>query len=69
MGRRLYYCDHHTIPLPPGHKFPTEKYALLRAMLAADGVYEFQPAPPADTAIIELAHDPEYVRRFWLARW
>ena len=59
---RLFYCDHHPIPLPPGHKFPVEKYALLRALLAADGVYDLQPAPPAETAAIELAHDPSYVR-------
>ena len=30
---RLYYCDHHEIPLPPAHKFPMSKYALLRALL------------------------------------
>ncbi len=60
--RRLFYCDHHPIPLPPGHKFPVEKYALLRALLAADGVYDLQPAPLADTSTIELAHDTAYVQ-------
>lgn len=63
-SRRLYYCDHHTIPLPAGHKFPAEKYALLRGLLAADGFYDLQPAPPADPALIELAHEPAYVRGF-----
>jgi acetoin utilization deacetylase AcuC-like enzyme len=62
VRRRLFYCDHHPIPLPPGHKFPIEKYALLRARLAADGVYDLKPAPLADAATIELAHDPAYVR-------
>ena len=62
MARRLFYCDHHPIPLPPGHKFPIEKYARLRAILAADGGYEFQPSPPADTATLELAHDAAYVQ-------
>ncbi len=62
MRRRLFYCDHHPIPLPAGHKFPIEKYALLRGMLEADGVYELLPAPFADQAALELAHDPEYVR-------
>jgi acetoin utilization deacetylase AcuC-like enzyme len=62
VRRRLFYCDHLTIPLPPGHKFPTEKYALLRATLAADGFYDLIPAPFADAADIELAHDPAYVR-------
>ncbi len=62
--RRLYYCDHHAFPLPAGHRFPAGKYALLRAALAAEGDFEFSPAPPADPAIIELAHDPDYVRGF-----
>jgi len=60
---RLFYCDHHVIPLPPGHKFPTLKYSLLRALLARDGFYELLPAPFASPATIELAHEPEYVRR------
>jgi acetoin utilization deacetylase AcuC-like enzyme len=59
---RLFYCDHHSIPLPPGHKFPVEKYALLRGLLVADGIYDLQPAPLADVAIIELAHDTSYVQ-------
>jgi acetoin utilization deacetylase AcuC-like enzyme len=59
---RLFYCDHHPIPLPPGHKFPVEKYALLRALLAADGIYDLQPAPLADAATVELAHDTSYVQ-------
>ncbi len=59
---RLFYCDHYPIPLPPGHKFPVEKYALLRALLAAEGVYDLQPAPLADAATVELAHDTAYVQ-------
>jgi acetoin utilization deacetylase AcuC-like enzyme len=59
---RLFYCDHYPIPLPPGHKFPVEKYALLRALLAADGIYDLQPAPLADAATVELAHDTAYVQ-------
>ena len=62
MSRRLFYCDHHPIPLPPGHKFPVEKYALLRAMLAAEGVYRLEAAPFANQEDLELAHDPQYVR-------
>jgi len=62
MPRRLYYCDQHAIPLPPGHKFPTEKYAMLRAMLEAERSFELRPAPPAEVAQLELAHDQQYVR-------
>lgn len=62
MFRRLYYCDQHAIPLPPGHKFPAQKYGLLRNLLARDGVYDLLPAPFAAPDKIELAHDPAYVR-------
>jgi hypothetical protein len=30
---KLFYCDHHAIPLPDGHKFPIEKYRLVREIL------------------------------------
>lgn len=59
---RLFYCDHYPIPLPVGHKFPIEKYARLRALLAADGNYILEPAPLANLSIVEQAHDPAYVR-------
>ena len=61
---RLFYCDHHEIPLPPGHKFPMRKYALLRGLLEADRRFSLEPAPAADPDVIRLAHDPEYVRAF-----
>lgn len=61
---RLFYCDHHEIPLPPGHKFPMRKYALLRGLLEADARFSLEPAPVADPATIRLAHDPEYVDQF-----
>ncbi len=61
---RLFYCDHHAFPLPPGHKFPAAKYALLRAQLHAAGQYRLEPAPHATRADLELAHDPDYVQRF-----
>ncbi|HWB85744.1 MAG TPA: histone deacetylase [Bryobacteraceae bacterium] len=64
MRRRLFYSDDRVIPLPPGHKFPMRKYALLRELLAADGLYDFAPAPLADPATIALAHDPAYVDGF-----
>ncbi len=60
----LYYCDHHEIPLPAGHKFPIEKYRLVRERLAVGGMFRFEQASMADPAVIELAHDPAYVRSF-----
>jgi acetoin utilization deacetylase AcuC-like enzyme len=35
---------------------------MLRAVLAADGLYELAPAPFAGAEEIALAHDPDYVR-------
>jgi acetoin utilization deacetylase AcuC-like enzyme len=64
MRPRLFYCDHYSIPLPEGHKFPAEKYRLLRETLARDGVFDLEPAEFARTDLIELAHDPEYVAGF-----
>ncbi len=51
MSARLFYTDHHPIPLPPGHKFPMAKYALLRALLESEGFYRFEPAPPNTCAL------------------
>jgi acetoin utilization deacetylase AcuC-like enzyme len=62
MSRRLFYCDHHPIPLPDGHRFPAEKYRLLRERLSADGHFELVPANPAPIELVELAHDRGYVR-------
>ena len=64
MRPRLFYCDHHAIPLPAGHKFPAEKYRLLRETLARDGLFDLEPADLAPTDSIELAHDPVYVAGF-----
>lgn len=61
---RLWYCDHHEIPLPAGHKFPVSKYRLLRDALRQSGYFSFQPSPPASPPDIETSHDPEYVNGF-----
>jgi acetoin utilization deacetylase AcuC-like enzyme len=60
----LYYCDHHEFPLPPGHKFPVRKYAMLRSLLAAETDCRFEPAALAPIESIERAHDAAYVRGF-----
>ena len=64
MSHRLFYCDHYAIPLPAGHKFPISKYALVRDLLAADGLYHFECAHLAEPEVVALAHDREYVSRF-----
>jgi len=64
MARRLFYTDHHILPLPAGHKFPIAKYRMLRDLLGGDRRFRFEAAPLASSEIIELIHDPTYVRAF-----
>jgi acetoin utilization deacetylase AcuC-like enzyme len=60
----FYYTDHCPIPLPAGHKFPLEKYRLLREALEGTANCVLAPAPAASREDIELAHDAEYVEAF-----
>jgi len=60
----LFYTDRHVFPLPEGHRFPVRKYRVLREILERDGSFDLRPAPLADPATIELAHDPQYVSEF-----
>ena len=60
---RLYYCDHHAIPLPAGHKFPMEKYALLREVLSRESRFVFDRAEAAHADAIESVHETAYVRQ------
>jgi hypothetical protein len=43
-GRRLFYCDHHPIPLPKGHRFPIEKYTPTRCSARHREPEHFQEA-------------------------
>ena len=62
MPHRLFYTDHHVLPLPPGHRFPIEKYRLLREQL--EGEFILEAAPLADRQVVELVHDKAYVDGF-----
>jgi acetoin utilization deacetylase AcuC-like enzyme len=64
VAKLLYYTDQYVIPLPEGHRFPIQKYRMLRELLAADGRFQFEAAPLASREVIELAHDREYVDAF-----
>ncbi len=63
---KVYYSDLFTLPLPEGHRFPIEKYTLLRKRVMADGVISNGNAlipPPATLEQLRLVHSPDYVRR------
>ncbi len=44
---QLFYTDVFVLPLPPGHRFPMEKYARLRESLLASGDFSRGRFPSA----------------------
>lgn len=60
---RVHYCDHFVLPLPPGHRFPMEKYRLLREALAdrSDSGMTFLVPEAATDAQLLRVHDAAYV--------
>lgn len=61
---RLFSTDQYRITLPDGHKFPAEKYGMLRSLVERDGLFKLEAAPLADEKTVALAHDPDYVTQF-----
>ncbi|GHG69030.1 histone deacetylase [Comamonas sp. JC664] len=61
---RVFHSDSYEVPLPPGHRFPMEKYRLLREALLERGVLspaditESTPCPRED---LERVHTPRYL--------
>lgn len=60
---QVFHASQFVLPLPPGHRFPMEKYRMLREQLGADlpGI-QFMPAPPASDGELALVHAPSYVQ-------
>jgi acetoin utilization deacetylase AcuC-like enzyme len=63
----VYYSDNYTVPLPAGHRFPMEKYRLLRLELLRQGILHEdelrQPDLPSREQVT-LAHSTEYYDAF-----
>jgi len=60
---RAFYADDSVHHLPPRHRFPLAKYALLRQRLAAEAPeLVLQQAQPARDGELALAHTPSYVQ-------
>ncbi|TSE19847.1 Histone deacetylase-like amidohydrolase [Tepidimonas alkaliphilus] len=57
----VFYATEFVLPLPPGHRFPMEKYRLLRDALAADAAFRLRQALPASDGELALAHTPAYI--------
>lgn len=63
---KIFYTDHYVLPLPPWHRFPMQKYALLRQRVQAAGlagVDGLQVPPAATDEELLRAHDADYLRR------
>ena len=60
---KVFYTDHFVLPLPDGHRFPMQKYSLLREAVQTFAPYSLEVAPEADDDELLLAHDAAYVDR------
>ena len=59
-----FYTDEFVLPLPSGHRFPMEKYRILRDKVSQSDCFIKLSVPPAATAgQLALAHCPGYVQR------
>ncbi|CAN5626764.1 histone deacetylase [soil metagenome] len=60
----IFYADHFVLPLPPGHRFPMQKYSMLRALVAAElPAAVLREAAAASDAELLRVHDADYVQR------
>ena len=60
---KAFYTDHYVLPLPPGHRFPMEKYSQLRDLVnTLDGMELIEAPPISDTQIL-YAHAPSYLMK------
>lgn len=63
---RIFYSDSFPIPLPPGHRFPIEKYTLLRRRVeaaSAPGDWRLEVPQAASDAELATVHDPAYLQK------
>ena len=58
---QIYRTDQFPLPLPDGHRFPAEKYALLAQAVEAIAAGNMATAAAATPAELALAHDASYI--------
>lgn len=61
---KAWYCDQFVLPLPDGHRFPMQKYRLLRERIVSEllPIQLHEPSPVTDQDLCR-AHDRRYVQR------
>ncbi|MEM9295693.1 MAG: histone deacetylase [Planctomycetota bacterium] len=68
----VHHPDYTVRPWPAGHRFPMPKFALLRDRLLGEGVAKPEqfhaPDGPAPDALLELAHERDYIQAFTQGR-
>lgn len=60
----VFYSDRFVLPLPEGHRFPMEKYRMLRERVAREfpQIRLYEPDPVSDE-MLRRAHDAGYIAR------
>ena len=65
---KLFYNDIYEVSLPVGHRFPMQKYRMVRDMLQSDeslaNLIDFCPSPVASAGDLRTTHHPDYIKRF-----
>ena len=62
---KIFYTDHYVLPLPPWHRFPMQKYALLRERVEQAGLAREPlsvPEAASDEQLLQ-AHSASYLER------
>ena len=63
---KAFYCDLFELPLPDGHRFPMQKYRLLREQVMAEGIIPAEnlivPEAATDEQLV-LVHNADYVHK------
>ena len=65
---KAFYTDHFVLPLPAGHRFPMQKYRMLREAISLTPEVELHEAPAASDTELLYAHDPSYVQKVILGQ-
>jgi acetoin utilization deacetylase AcuC-like enzyme len=60
---KAFYTDHFVLPLPEGHRFPMQKYRLLREAIATHPQINLVEAPIASDTQLLYAHTPSYIQK------
>jgi acetoin utilization deacetylase AcuC-like enzyme len=60
---KAFYTDHFVLPLPEGHRFPMQKYRLLREAITTHPQIELIEAPSASDTQLLYAHAPSYIQK------